>query len=132
MVTYELSWEGIWKVVGVAGKNSLEDEEGYQEVNWSWLVGNEMDFERFGCNSYEECKALLVKVVPSPSQANVASTEEKRKKRSTKLGVTRPNDGIVNKNLKKIKLESDRIEPVVKIEQDLMEEGGNGQQVNLE
>ncbi len=78
-VSCEVNWEGVWKVVGVAAKNDTSEDEvagGYTPVKWDWLDGEEAGFTNFGCSSNEECKALLLKVAPSPSQPQVASTEE--------------------------------------------------------
>lgn len=69
------------------------------------------------------------------STGTIDSGDGNGKKRSRYGRVIRPTDLFVNRPFKKIKLESDCVEPVVKIEQDSIDdfwEAGNGQQANFE
>ncbi len=99
------------------------------------MNGNKFGVSHFGSSSYKECASLLLKVMPSKSQSTVASTTGLIKEafidnisitqetravgigmHKRKKGIIGPNDMIVNTGLKKIKLQSDQVDPVVKAE----------------
>ncbi len=140
-VSYELSWEGIWKVIGVSIQNLSKDDQN-KEVKRDWLISNKVDFAHFGGSSYEdEYNSLLFKVTSSsPSHAMVelkstgivneeGSPPVKENSRGAtnnggkngihkrKRGIIiQPKDIIVSTGLKKIKLESDWVNKAVKKE----------------